>query len=89
MGRGALVLYLNTPENAEVAGGAGIPFEAGELWQRSWKLVLRMPDSTSAPNGAGARWSVWPNAIAGTPSPISMKMWRTHSCVPRSHSCER
>ena len=27
MGRGALVLYLNTTENAEVAGGAGIPFE--------------------------------------------------------------
>ena len=31
MDRGALVLYLNTPENAEVAEGAGIPFEAGEL----------------------------------------------------------
>ena len=27
MGRGALVLYLDTKENAEVAGGAGIPFE--------------------------------------------------------------
>ena len=26
MGRGALVLYLDTAENAEVAGGAGIPF---------------------------------------------------------------
>ena len=26
MGRGALVLYRNTPENAEVAGGVGIPF---------------------------------------------------------------
>ena len=31
MGRGALVLYLNTPENAEVAGGVGIAFEAGNL----------------------------------------------------------
>ncbi len=31
MGRGALVLFLNTPENAEVAGGVGIPFEAAEL----------------------------------------------------------
>jgi glycosyltransferase involved in cell wall biosynthesis len=31
MGRGALVLYRNTPENAEVAGGAGIPFEPGNL----------------------------------------------------------
>jgi glycosyltransferase involved in cell wall biosynthesis len=27
MGRGALALYLNTKENAEVAAGAGIPFE--------------------------------------------------------------
>ncbi len=31
MGRGALVLYRNTPENAEVAGEAGIPFEPPEL----------------------------------------------------------
>jgi len=31
MGRGALVLYRNTPENAEVAEGAGIPFEPMEL----------------------------------------------------------
>lgn len=31
MGRGALVLYRNTPENAEVAGDAGIPFEPPEL----------------------------------------------------------
>ena len=39
MGRGALVLYLNTPENAEVAGDAGIPFEAGGLAEKlawSW-----------------------------------------------------
>jgi glycosyltransferase involved in cell wall biosynthesis len=31
MGRGALVLYRNTPENAEVAGDAGVPFEPAEL----------------------------------------------------------
>ena len=31
MGRGSLVLYLDTKENAEVAAGAGIPFEHGEL----------------------------------------------------------
>jgi glycosyltransferase involved in cell wall biosynthesis len=42
MGRGALVLYLNTPENAEVAGDVGIPFEAAELSQKL-KLVLEMP----------------------------------------------
>jgi glycosyltransferase involved in cell wall biosynthesis len=31
MGRGALVLYRKTPENTEVAGDAGIPFEPEEL----------------------------------------------------------
>jgi glycosyltransferase involved in cell wall biosynthesis len=31
MGRGALVVYRNTPENAEVTGDAGIPFEPDEL----------------------------------------------------------
>jgi glycosyltransferase involved in cell wall biosynthesis len=44
MGRGALVLYLNTPENDEVAGGAGIPFEAGELADQL-RLALAMPAS--------------------------------------------
>lgn len=33
MGRGALVLYRNTPENAEVAGDAGVPFE-GDLAEK-------------------------------------------------------
>jgi glycosyltransferase involved in cell wall biosynthesis len=31
MGRGALTIYLDTPENAEVAGGAGIPFRRDNL----------------------------------------------------------
>jgi glycosyltransferase involved in cell wall biosynthesis len=31
MGRGALVLYRDTPENAEVAGDAGIPFDWSDL----------------------------------------------------------
>jgi glycosyltransferase involved in cell wall biosynthesis len=31
MGRGALILYLETPENTEVAGGVGIPFTAATL----------------------------------------------------------
>ncbi len=31
MGKGSLVLYLNTPENAEVAGDTGIPFEKDTL----------------------------------------------------------
>jgi len=35
MGRGALVLYRDTPENAEVAGDAGIPFEP-DRWSRRY-----------------------------------------------------
>lgn len=44
MGRGALTLYLNTPENAEVAGDAGIPFEQGTL-VAAIERVLRMEES--------------------------------------------
>jgi glycosyltransferase involved in cell wall biosynthesis len=47
MGRGALVLYLNTPENAEVAGDAGIPFEAGEL-QDKLERIVKMPEPDRA-----------------------------------------
>ena len=44
MGRGALVLYRNTPENAEVAGDAGIPFEPHELAAKM-RLALEMSES--------------------------------------------
>ena len=43
MGRGALALYLNTPENAEVANGAGLPFE-DDLAARI-EQVLAMSDA--------------------------------------------
>jgi len=43
MGRGALALYRNTPENAEVAGDAGIPFEPAELVAKM-RLVLDMSE---------------------------------------------
>jgi glycosyltransferase involved in cell wall biosynthesis len=43
MGRGALVLYRNTPENAEVAAGAGIAFEPGEL-VATLRRLLDMPE---------------------------------------------
>ena len=43
MGRGALVIYLNTTENAEVACGAGIPFEAGNLPEKL-RQVLAMSE---------------------------------------------
>ena len=42
MGRGALTLYLDTPENAEVAGGAGIPFTHENL-SEVIKLTSIMP----------------------------------------------
>jgi glycosyltransferase involved in cell wall biosynthesis len=44
MGRGALVLYRKTPENAEVAGDAGIPFEPDELADKL-RLALSMADA--------------------------------------------
>jgi glycosyltransferase involved in cell wall biosynthesis len=53
MGRGALVLYLNTPENAEVAGDAGIPFDASELREKL-ELVLKMPGGERAEWGRRA-----------------------------------
>ncbi|MFB3778854.1 MAG: DUF1972 domain-containing protein [Bryobacteraceae bacterium] len=43
MGRGCLVLYLDTPENAEVAGGAGIPF--GNDLAAQLERVLSMPET--------------------------------------------
>jgi len=43
MGKGALVLYRNTPENAEVCADAGLPFEGEE------GLVLRMREAIAMP----------------------------------------
>lgn len=40
MGRGALVIYRNTPENAEVCGDAGLPFDdAGQLLARMGEAI--------------------------------------------------
>jgi glycosyltransferase involved in cell wall biosynthesis len=47
MGRGALTLYLETPENAEVAGGAAIPFTRQNLAERM-REVLRMSEDERA-----------------------------------------
>lgn len=43
MGRGALVLYRDTPENAEVTGDAGIPFDFPGL-PDAIRRVLAMPE---------------------------------------------
>lgn len=47
MGRSALVLYRNTPENEEVAGGAGIPFEPENLAEKL-RAVLAMSERDRA-----------------------------------------
>ena len=47
MGRGRLVLYRNTPENAEVAGDAGIAFEPSELAAKL-RLALDMSEPERA-----------------------------------------
>jgi glycosyltransferase involved in cell wall biosynthesis len=44
MGRGALVLYLDTPENAEVAGGVAVPFTPTTLADQL-RSVLRMSEA--------------------------------------------
>ena len=44
MGRGALVLYLDNPENREVAGGAGLPFTHDNLAQ-VMRAALTMPEA--------------------------------------------
>lgn len=48
MGRGALVLYLNTPENAEVAADAGIPFDADELSEKIRLALSLTPEQREA-----------------------------------------
>lgn len=44
MGRGALVLYLDTPENTEVAGGVGLPFRHDNLTEMM-QTALDMPET--------------------------------------------
>ena len=44
MGRGALVLYLDNPENREVAGGAGLPFTHDNLAE-TMRAALAMSEA--------------------------------------------
>jgi glycosyltransferase involved in cell wall biosynthesis len=53
MGRGALVLYLDTPENSEVAGGVGIAFEVSNL-KAKLEEVLTMSSGQRADWGRRA-----------------------------------
>jgi glycosyltransferase involved in cell wall biosynthesis len=53
MGRGALVLYLQTPESTEVAGDAGVAFEEDDLVEKlQW--AVRVPESERAAWGQRA-----------------------------------
>lgn len=47
MGRGALVLYLNTPENSEVAGDAGIAYERTHLDSALCGVLRMTPEERS------------------------------------------
>lgn len=55
MGRGALVLYRNTPENAEVCGDAGIPFEDERGLLEAMRRALRMSEEDRSDFRARAR----------------------------------
>jgi glycosyltransferase involved in cell wall biosynthesis len=55
MGRGALVLYYDTPENAEVAAGAGIPFTHDLAAKMQMALEMRESDREELRRRAMAR----------------------------------
>jgi glycosyltransferase involved in cell wall biosynthesis len=46
MGRGALLLYLHTEENAEVAGDAGLPFSNEAELAKRLREVIDMPEES-------------------------------------------
>jgi glycosyltransferase involved in cell wall biosynthesis len=48
MGRGALVLYLDTPENREVAGSVGIAFDGHNLRDKLTEVLGMSEDERSA-----------------------------------------
>jgi glycosyltransferase involved in cell wall biosynthesis len=52
MGRRALVLYRNTPENAEVCGDTGLPFDTEEELTGRIAEALSMPEEQRARYGA-------------------------------------
>ena len=57
MGRGALVLYLDTPENAEVAGGVGIAFRERNSREKLEEVLSMSSGRTRGmgPPGDGTR----------------------------------
>lgn len=55
MGRGALVLYRNTPENVEVCGDCGLIFGSEDELAAAMRLALVMPEFERAEYGRTAR----------------------------------
>ncbi|MBC7924386.1 MAG: hypothetical protein H7039_01905 [Bryobacteraceae bacterium] len=47
MSRGALTLYLDTPENTEVAGGVALPFTQGNLTEQLQTTLALSPEQQS------------------------------------------
>jgi glycosyltransferase involved in cell wall biosynthesis len=47
MGRGALVLYLNTPENVEVAGDAAVLFDGNLIEKLQWAVDTSQEERTA------------------------------------------
>ncbi len=57
MGRGALVLYLNTAESAEAAGDAAVAFEPDSTGSAEDDLVRKLQWAVDLPPAERARWS--------------------------------
>ncbi len=56
MGRGALVLYLNTPESAEAAGDAAVPFELAPNGSAEDDLVRKLQWAVDVSKEERASW---------------------------------
>lgn len=56
MGRGALVLYLNTPESAEAAGDAAVSFEVQENGSAEDDLVSKLQWAVDLPEEERCAW---------------------------------
>ncbi len=54
MGRGALVIYRNTPENVEVCGNTGLPFSTEDELVARMRQAAGMPETERANYGARA-----------------------------------
>ena len=67
MGRGALVLYRNTPENAEVGGRRRNPVRVRRACPAAIERVLAMTRTAARRRCGQKRWRACANATRGTP----------------------